>query len=231
MSSSSLDIISYLGDFLKSIGVSSIIANIFVLTLLLIIWESKIKIIFDRINYNKKMRQQSKTNINILRELSDYVEVLVCDRLSVYEFHNTNHSFSGKSYLKYSCTYEVTRKGVPPHNIYKKDNPISSYIELNEMIAGKEIVVADVDEDNISNELRSLMKNGDCQSMVLLPILDNNSYTIGFLAVDFTRSKNFGMIDVSELIKTAYKLIGKISDYVIAGDVKKSKVKEVSKDE
>ena len=50
----------------------------------------------------------------VTSKLKTLMEKYTCDRVWVAEFHNGGHTYSGKSFQRFSTTYEVVGHGIAP---------------------------------------------------------------------------------------------------------------------
>jgi hypothetical protein len=202
---------------LTELGVSPVLLNLLAAIILVYVIDIKIVPIIKRIIYQSTMTRQSNKGIKIIDLLKQYQELMLCDRIGVFEFHNTTHNIYGKSFMKFTCTHEVTRLGVDSYNLGLKDLPISSYKEILKLISTNDsIIVSHIDETKLTSEFVNCCKKGLVQSIVLVPINYRGSL-YGFMTIEFTRSDNFGGIDVDDIIKHAYTLMGEIAATVCKG--------------
>ena len=63
-------------------------------------------------NVPKKVIRQSNADQKILTKMEQVKELLGADRILVFDFHNGEHFANGRSALRMSATYEVTKYGV-----------------------------------------------------------------------------------------------------------------------
>jgi len=198
-------------------GISPTLLNLLVIVILLYVWEMRIHPILRRWSYAKLLKSRSKLDMTVIDKLRQYQELMLCDRLSIYEFHNTAHNLYGKSFLKFTCTYEVARLGVRSYNINRKDISTGGHKEILQMIDDEQIIKIDkLDLNKFTPELLEYLKDGGIQSSLLIPMLFKGAI-YGFITVEFTRAENFSSEDIDKIIKNAYILIGEISSKVCKG--------------
>lgn len=74
----------------------------------------------------KKLKKQCDIDLEIIQRMEDIKELLGADRVQIYDFHNGGHYANGRSALKTSCTYEVTRTGVKGYQMFLQNLPLSA---------------------------------------------------------------------------------------------------------
>ena len=74
----------------------------------------------------RKLKKQCNIDTIIIQRMEDVKELLQADRVQIYDLHNGGHYANGRSALKTSCTYEVTRAGVKGYQMYLQLLPLSA---------------------------------------------------------------------------------------------------------
>jgi hypothetical protein len=202
---------------LSDAGVNPILLNLLAVIVIVYILDAKIIPIIKRFCYPSIISKQSTSSLKIIDLLKEYQELMLSDRIAIFEFHNTTHNLYGKSFMKFTCTHEVTRLGVDSYNLMMKDIPISGYSEILKLITTNDHMrISRIDDDKLSSEYVNHCNKGNIKSVLLIPI-DYRGSLYGFMSIEFTRSEDFGSVDTDEIIKNAYKLIGEIASSVCKG--------------
>lgn len=123
------------------------------------------------------------------------------DRVWVLEFHNGNHTFSGKSLQKFSVTYEVVNPGIAREGQLTQSIPISLFSKFFKTICDKEVFevkdVAKVNADNSS--MQSFFESRGTKSFISIGVSNIENILIGVLCLESITS--YLNIDESNLIK------------------------------
>lgn len=164
--------------------------------------------------YKKEMERQSEVDINVIDHMNVYKEAIKCSRLSVYEFHNSKHNLNGKSFLKMSCSYEVCEVGKCSYNIYQKDNPMSLYREILQMISTKKPI--NVSLETASAEIHNELKNRYSSSVIFIPIILHEA-VLGFLCIEFSDKEKIDDTEFNEICFTGDLLLKRIGHMICSG--------------
>lgn len=116
---------------------------------------------------------------------------LRADRVSVYQYHNGEHSIAHNPFLKVTMTHEVVNKGV--QTIIGKDGtckiPTSIYTHWNSLIfKGRLVCCTDIktlEDDSVMRPAYQILSNLGIRATYWFPLKCINGKTTGFVAVDY----------------------------------------------
>lgn len=156
-------------------------------------------------NIPKKVKNQSNINTDIITKMEYLKEFITADRVQIYDFHNGEHYANGRSALKVSCTYEVTRAGVVPFQKELQAIPISCIpIFIDTLLNKKYMNIGDLEEiKDLMPSTYSLKKHQGIKSFYDIILTNKDKEPIGFLAVQFVnRTKDkFTIEENNEIVK------------------------------
>lgn len=147
----------------------------------------------------------------ISHKLEKIQENLKCDRAWIIEFHNGTHTFTGKSFQKFSVTYESVKSGVSREGPQTQNLPTSLFSRFFKTILDMNLFeVKDTSKVNASNSsMQSFFENRGIKSFFAVGIRNIENYLIGVLCVDSTISPmEMGDIKLMELQRDAAVLSG-----------------------
>lgn len=98
---------SYIDDIILAIATLLLAIN----TIYKTVCEKRQK---TRENVPKNITEQLNIDAEVMERMEELRERLKADRVQVFEFRNGEHFANGRSAIKVSCTYELTRPGVEP---------------------------------------------------------------------------------------------------------------------
>lgn len=126
----------------------------------------------------------------ITHKLEKVRENLICDRAWIIEFHNGTHTFTGKSFQKFSVTYESVKTGVSREGPQTQNLPTSLFSRFFKTISEIDVFeVKDVSKVNASNSsMQSFFETRGIKSFYAVGIRNIENYLIGVLCVDSTFS-------------------------------------------
>lgn len=168
------------------------------------------------LNVSSKIPKQAKSDIEIIRRMEQVKEILNADRVLVYEFHNGEHYANGRSALKFSCTYEVYRAGIPPIQTKLTSVPISCVPHFITKLLDEEFV-KQVNIENIKDTMPAtygIRKDLGITSYQDLVIKNTNGEPVGFIAVQWCNGKKMCSDD-----KELYRLAAFVEEHILA-DIK-----------
>lgn len=94
----------------------------------------------------KKLKKQCGIDAEIIKRMENAKELLSADRVQIYDFHNGGHYANGRSALKTSCTYEVTKAGVKGYQMYLQSLPLSAIPRFTKtLLDNGEMCVPDIE--------------------------------------------------------------------------------------
>lgn len=154
-------------------------------------------------HYLRRQRTKEKHDLNsnsaietdtlITSKLHDVLKKFHCDRAWVAEFHNGGKTYSGKSFQRFSVTYEVVTEGVSIESIRTQNIPTSVFSGFfRELEEHPHIYCKDVKQkfnrrkgdDPTYNSIHSFFSNRGTKSFVCAQIKDIEGNFVGFLCID-----------------------------------------------
>ena len=183
-----------------------------------------------RFFYKKKTLALSKESLNrhehfnneeaIVKKLDMLKEKFKCDRAWLAEFHNGTKTYSGKSFQKFSVTYESTNEGIAAAAINTQNIPTSIFSTFFRKLMDDHYfyikntnAINTIDkqsrEYNIAVGMESFWETRGTKSFIALCIKDISSNFVGILCLDGVIDElNLSDEDIQKLITTAYNLAG-----------------------
>lgn len=135
----------------------------------------------------KKLQKQCNIDMEIIKRMEEIKEILKADRVQVYDFHNGGHYANGRSALKTSCTYEVTRTGVKGFQMYLQSLPLSAIPRFTkELLNCGSLDVPDL--ETIKDTMPSaynIKKDQNVKGFYDIVLENKDKEPIGFLAVQY----------------------------------------------
>ena len=136
----------------------------------------------------KKIRRQSNIDLEIIRRMEQVKELVNADRIQLYDFHNGDHYANGRSALKTTCTYEVTRAGVSGYQIKLQAIPLSCMPRFVKRLLDKNVIEVN-DIEDIKDSMPStynIKKEQGIKSFYDIVLNNKEGEPIGFLAIQYT---------------------------------------------
>ncbi len=139
-----------------------------------------------------KYKDTSKDEELIIKKLENLLEKYKADRAWIAEFHNGETNYSGKSFQKFSETYEEVVKGVSSEALNTQSIPTSVFVRFfNELNTKGFYYLKDVknifNNDLIGFALESFLEARSIKSFLAVSIKDINNNFVGVLCLDSTR--------------------------------------------
>jgi hypoxanthine-guanine phosphoribosyltransferase len=171
-------------------------------------------------------KQRTAEVVNILRieeaittKLESIKNKFKADRAWIIEFHNGNHTFTGKGLQKFSETYEVVGRGISYESVNTQNLPTSLFSSLFKDIGLNDIFyVKDLsDENNIPtvSSIRSFFQNRGVNSFIGVSIKNIEDSFIGILCLDKVTSVfNLNDAEISNLKQDASNIAGYLESIV-----------------
>lgn len=123
----------------------------------------------------------------VTSKLRTLMEKYNCDRVWVAEFHNGGHTYSGKSFQRFSTTYEVVNHGIAPEAVNTQNIPTSIFSlffkKLGDIGYYQTENVKKTD-DPMSFAMQSFWENRGVSNFICLSIKDIEGNFVGFLCLD-----------------------------------------------
>lgn len=140
----------------------------------------------------KKLKKQCGIDTIIIQRMEDIKDILNADRVQIYDFHNGGHYANGRSALKTSCTYEVTRAGVKGYQMYLQALPLSAIPRFtNTLLNEGELDVPDL--ENIKDSMPgayNIKKEQGVKGFYDIILENENKEPIGFLGIQYVNNSH-----------------------------------------
>ena len=123
----------------------------------------------------------------ITSKLRTLMEQYHCDRVWIAEFHNGGKTYSGKSFQRFSTTYEVVAKGVGPEAVNTQNIPTSIFsIFFTKLANDYYFYTPDIKKTNdpMSFAMQSFWENRGVSGFICFAIKDISNNFVGFLCMD-----------------------------------------------
>lgn len=166
---------------------------------------------------SRKINNQSNVDLAIIKRMEQVKEIVEADRILVCEFHNGEHYANGRSALKFSCTYEVTRANVKSIQRETTSIPISCMPKYIHTILDNEIIkinkITEIKEEMPATY--DLKVSHDVNAYTDIAIKNSAGEPVGFIDVQWT--------DKHKLIENdaeLYKLAAFIEEKILNDNLK-----------
>lgn len=156
----------------------------------------------------KKLKKQCNIDTQIIQRMEDVKEILQADRVQIYDFHNGGHYANGRSALKTTCTYEVTRAGVRGYQMYLQALPLSAIPRFTKkLLNDSEMCVTDIDEikDTMPGAY-NIKKEQGVKGFHDIILENKQGEPIGFLGVQYVNSshKTYNNKEKNEILRLKF---------------------------
>ena len=138
-----------------------------------------------------KIRRQSRIDTEIIRRMEQLKELVMADRVQIYDFHNGEHYANGRSALKTTCTYEVVRQGISSYQLKLKAIPLSCIPRfLKTLLYQGTLEVNNLDEikDNMPSTY-NLKKEQGIKAFYDVVLHNKEGEAIGFIGIQYVDHK------------------------------------------
>ena len=150
-------------------------------------------------NVPKKVIKQSDADHKILTKMEQAKEVLGADRILVFDFHNGEHFANGRSALRMSATYEVTKYGIERKQGNLQKLPLSVLPNLiRELLSKGYFIVDDFEKYNYMQPEYSICGAFKMKTLYNYVLKDDMGAPVGFISIQFanvTKIKNTEVIN------------------------------------
>lgn len=156
----------------------------------------------------KKVHKQCNLDAEIIQRMEQIKELLNADRVQIYDFHNGGHYANGRSALKTSCTYEVTRAGIRSYQMYLQSLPLSAIPRFTRnLINDGEMDVQDLED--IKEEMPSaynIKKEQGVRGFYDIVLENKDKEPIGFLGIQYIESlhKSYDTNEKNEILRLKF---------------------------
>lgn len=158
----------------------------------------------------KRLKRQCDIDSIIIQHMEDVKEILQADRVQIYDFHNGGHYANGRSALKTSCTYEVTRAGVKGYQMYLQSLPLSAIPRFTKTLLDNcELNVNDLEslKDTMPSTY-NIKKEQGVRGFYDIILENKNKEPIGFLGIQYVNSshKTYNNNEKKEVLRLKFFL-------------------------
>lgn len=139
----------------------------------------------------KKIRRQSNIDMDIIKRMEQLKELVMADRVQIYDFHNGEHYANGRSALKTTCTYEVVRQGISSYQLKLQALPLSCIPRfLKALLDQGTLEVNNLDEikDNMPSTY-NLKKEQGIKAFYDVVLHNKEGEAIGFIGIQYVDHK------------------------------------------
>lgn len=167
----------------------------------------------------RKLKRQNNIDMEIVNKMEELKEILQADRIQVYDFHNGGHYANGRSALKTSCTYEVTRAGIRSIQTFLQAIPLSCIPQFTRKILNEDILEVQ-DLETIKNTMPStyhLKKDFGVKSFYDIILNNRDGEPIGFLGIQYVNKahKTYNSNDINEILRLKFYIEENLEKLVI----------------
>lgn len=170
--------------------------------------------------HNLNQNEAIKKDELITSKLRILMEKYMCDRVSIAEFHNGGHTYSGKSFQRFSTTYEAVEPGVSSEAMHAQNIPTSIFSDFfKELENSTHILCLDVNkygkrkEDLTHQSVQNFFAKRGTTSYICLQIKDISGNFVGFLCLEGVLKKiNLTEEDIEKLALVSSNLAGYLAD-------------------
>jgi hypothetical protein len=178
----------------------------------------------SRFSYNKKNDLNKNSTLSkdslITSKLRKILEKYRSDRVSISEFHNGGNTYSGKSFQRFSTTYEVVVEGVSSEATRAQGIPTSVFSDFFKSLEScTHVLCEDVSkcgrrlEDPICNSLKSFLIKRGSKSVLFFQIRDIQSNFVGFLCIEgVINNLKLDLDEIEELALISSNLAGYLEE-------------------
>ena len=158
----------------------------------------------------KRLKRQCDIDSIIIQRMEEVKEILQADRVQIYDFHNGGHYANGRSALKTSCTYEVTRAGVKGYQMYLQSLPLSAIPRFTKTLLDNcELNVNDLEslKDTMPSTY-NIKKEQGVRGFYDIILENKNKEPIGFLGIQYVNSshKTYNNNEKKEVLRLKFFL-------------------------
>ena len=168
-----------------AIAISSVMAA---LAIGIMTFKKRMDEYFDKKKENVpgKVIKQSDIDNKILLKMEQAKEALMADRILVFDFHNGEHFANGRSALRMSASYEVTRYGIERKQQDLQKLPLSILPNLiRELLEKGSFIVDNFENFKDMQPEYSICSVLKMKSLYKYIIQDSDGAPVGFISIEF----------------------------------------------
>ena len=149
--------------------------------------------------------KQSAIDIRLTERMENAKELLNADVIHIYEFHNGEHYADGRSALKFSCTYEITRYDIDSIRSSCSQVPIACMPKyIHTLLYEKEFKCSDIEDlKEKFPATYAFKKSLNIKCFNDFVIKNSKNQVVGFVSVMWDDVEKYSK-DLRELEKLAY---------------------------
>jgi hypothetical protein len=147
---------------------------------------------FLKKRYNEEKHSLNKNKLIehdqlIESKLKSLMDKYNSDRVWIAEFHNGGKTYSGKSFQRFSTTYEVVNAGVSSEASNSQNIPTSIFSQFFKKLDSSGYyhnANFDLNRDEISTVMKTFFQNRGVHNFIAFSIKDIKGNFVGFLCLD-----------------------------------------------
>ena len=166
----------------------------------------------DRKKHTLAQNGAIKTDELITTKLKSLMEKYRCDRVWIAEFHNGGKTYSGKSFQRFSTTYEVVNQGIAAEAVNTQNIPTSIFsLFFKKLMESGCFHINDVKNTNdpMTYSMQNFWQNRGVSSFICVSIKDIFGNFVGFICLDgVINNIDLKEDEIQKLIIESSKLAG-----------------------
>ena len=140
-----------------------------------------------KVKHSLNQNEAIHTDEQITSKLKSIMAKYHCDRVWIGEFHNGGKTYSGKSFQRFSTTYEVVVQGVATESVNTQNIPTSIFaLFFKKLMEIGHYYTANVNktDDPMSFAMQNFWGDRGVSSFICVSIKDIEGNFVGFLCLD-----------------------------------------------
>lgn len=165
-----------------------------------------------KVKHSLNQNEAIHTDEQITSKLKAIMAKYHCDRVWIGEFHNGGKTYSGKSFQRFSTTYEVVTQGVATESVNTQNIPTSIFaLFFKKLMEIGHYYTTNVNktDDPMSFAMQNFWGDRGVSSFICVSIKDIEGNFVGFLCLDgVINDLNITENDIDDLVIAASNLAG-----------------------
>ena len=140
-----------------------------------------------KVKHSLNQNEAIHTDEQITSKLKTIMSKYHCDRVWIGEFHNGGKTYSGKSFQRFSTTYEVVTQGVATESVNTQNIPTSIFsLFFKKLMEIGHYYTQNVNktDDPMSFAMQNFWGDRGVSSFICVSIKDIEGNFVGFLCLD-----------------------------------------------
>lgn len=140
-----------------------------------------------KVKHSLNQNEAIHTDEQITSKLKTIMAKYHCDRVWIGEFHNGGKTYSGKSFQRFSTTYEVVTQGVATESVNTQNIPTSIFsLFFKKLMEIGHYYTQNVNktDDPMSFAMQNFWGDRGVSSFICVSIKDIEGNFVGFLCLD-----------------------------------------------